>query len=64
MGQVRVGERPYRGRPRQPRPGGEIDEPPVHLAVKPPEGEDASELAAWAVLANLLLNLDEMITKG
>jgi hypothetical protein len=31
---------------------------------KLPEGADASELAAWTVLANLLLNLDEMITKG
>jgi len=29
-----------------------------------PEGADASELAAWTVLANVLLNLDEMITKG
>jgi hypothetical protein len=31
---------------------------------KPPEGLDISELAAWTVVANVLLNLDEMITKG
>jgi hypothetical protein len=31
---------------------------------QPPEGMDVSELAAWTVVANVLLNLDEMITKG
>ncbi len=30
----------------------------------PPKGMDAAELAAWTVVANVLLNLDEMITKG
>jgi hypothetical protein len=29
-----------------------------------PPGVDAAELAAWTVLANVLLNLDETITKG
>ena len=29
-----------------------------------PEGMDVAELAAWTVVANVLLNLDEMITKG
>ena len=30
-----------------------------------PSGEmDLAELAAWTVVANVLLNLDEMITKG
>ena len=28
------------------------------------EGADAAELAAWTVVGNVLLNLDEMITKG
>ncbi|MDB6031196.1 MAG: hypothetical protein JWM16_1534, partial [Verrucomicrobiales bacterium] len=31
---------------------------------KAPSGTDLSELAAWTVVANVLLNLDEMITKG
>jgi mono/diheme cytochrome c family protein len=31
---------------------------------KPTEETDAAELAAWVVVANVLLNLDEMITKG
>lgn len=31
---------------------------------KAPAGADVSELAAWTVVANVLLNLDEMITKG
>jgi hypothetical protein len=31
---------------------------------KAPEGMDISELAAWTVVANVLLNLDETITKG
>lgn len=31
---------------------------------KAPEGMDLAELAAWTVVANVLLNLDEMITKG
>jgi len=30
----------------------------------PPDGLDISELAAWTVVANVLLNLDEIITKG
>ena len=29
-----------------------------------PEGMDVHELAAWTVVANVLLNLDETITKG
>src|SRR5262249_51120446 len=29
-----------------------------------PEDVDAAELAAWTVIANVLLNLDETITKG
>ncbi|HEY0454763.1 MAG TPA: DUF1553 domain-containing protein, partial [Verrucomicrobiae bacterium] len=29
-----------------------------------PTGTNAAELAAWTVVANVLLNLDEMITKG
>jgi hypothetical protein len=29
-----------------------------------PHGMDAGELAAWTVVANVLLNLDEVITKG
>jgi hypothetical protein len=31
---------------------------------KPPEGMGMAELAAWTVVANVLLNMDEMITKG
>jgi mono/diheme cytochrome c family protein len=31
---------------------------------KPPEGVSAEKLAAWTVVANVLLNLDETITKG
>ena len=31
---------------------------------KPPEGMGVAGLAAWTVVANVLLNLDEMITKG
>ncbi|MBI4661930.1 MAG: DUF1553 domain-containing protein [Verrucomicrobia bacterium] len=31
---------------------------------KAPEGFDVCELAAWTVVANVLLNLDETITKG
>lgn len=30
----------------------------------PPAGVDTAELAAWTVVANVLLNLDETITKG
>jgi mono/diheme cytochrome c family protein len=30
----------------------------------PPAGMDVAELAAWTVVANVLLNLDETITKG
>ncbi len=33
-------------------------------AGAPPAGVDAAELAAWTVVANVLLNLDETITKG
>ena len=29
-----------------------------------PKGADAAELAAWTVVANVLLNMDETITKG
>ena len=29
-----------------------------------PAGLDRAQLAAWADVANLLLNLDEMVTKG
>jgi hypothetical protein len=29
-----------------------------------PQGIEAAELAAWTVVANVLLNLDEVITKG
>jgi hypothetical protein len=32
--------------------------------LKPDDKLDASELAAWAMIANLLLNLDEVINKG
>jgi len=32
--------------------------------AKAPEGFDVCELAAWTVVANVLLNLDETITKG
>jgi hypothetical protein len=31
---------------------------------KADEKLDAAELAAWTLVANLLLNLDEMVTKG
>jgi hypothetical protein len=31
---------------------------------KPTESCDMAELAAWTVVSNVLLNLDEMITKG
>jgi hypothetical protein len=31
---------------------------------EPPAGMDVAELAAWTVIANVLLNLDETITKG
>jgi hypothetical protein len=30
----------------------------------PPRELDAAELAAWTVVANVLLNLDETVTKG
>jgi hypothetical protein len=30
----------------------------------PPSEMDAAELAAWTVVANVLLNLDETVTKG
>ena len=29
-----------------------------------PEGGDAVELAAWTVVANVLLNMDAFLTKG
>jgi hypothetical protein len=28
-----------------------------------PEGQDVAELAAWTVVSNVLLNLDEMLMK-
>ena len=31
---------------------------------KPKEGLDASELAAWTMLASTILNLDEVLNKG
>ena len=31
---------------------------------QPPIGSDVAELAAWVVVANVLLNLDETVTKG
>jgi hypothetical protein len=31
---------------------------------EPPRGIDTAELAAWTVVANVLLNLDETVTKG
>jgi len=31
---------------------------------QPPEGVGVEKLAAWTVVANVLLNLDETITKG
>jgi hypothetical protein len=38
------------------------------MATKPlgplPPGADPAELAAWAVVANVLLNLDAVLTKG
>jgi hypothetical protein len=33
-------------------------------ALPVPAGVDAAELAAWTVVANVLLNLDELVTKG
>ena len=32
--------------------------------LDPAKDLDAAELAAWTVVANVLLNLDETITKG
>jgi hypothetical protein len=29
-----------------------------------PSGVDAAEVAAWTIVSNVLLNLDEMVTKG
>ena len=38
------------------------------LATEPlgplPEGQDAAELAAWTTVANILLNLDGVLTRG
>jgi hypothetical protein len=31
---------------------------------EPPKEMDSAELAAWTVVANVLLNLDETVTKG
>lgn len=37
----------------------------IHVgASRPPSGVDVAELAAWTVVANTLLNLDEALTKG
>jgi hypothetical protein len=36
----------------------------THPLGPPAPGQDLSELAAWTVVANVLLNLDEMVTKG
>jgi hypothetical protein len=39
-----------------------------HMATDPlgpaPDGSDLAELAAWTVVANVLLNLDAVLTKG
>ncbi len=41
---------------------------PANLATEPlgplPEGMDPAELAAWTTVANMLLNLDGVLTKG
>ena len=34
------------------------------LLGAPPTGSDVAVLAAWTVVANVLLNLDEVLTKG
>jgi hypothetical protein len=34
------------------------------MAASAPGTADSAELAAWTVVANVLLNLDEAITKG
>jgi hypothetical protein len=48
----------FRGRPEEAR----------KMATEPlgalPDGADAAELAAWTVVANTLLNLDAVLTKG
>jgi len=31
---------------------------------KPDDSLDPAELAAWTMIANLVLNLDELVTKG
>jgi len=36
----------------------------VPLVAADAKGADAAELAAWSVVANVLLNMDETITKG
>jgi hypothetical protein len=35
-----------------------------HGGLALPAGADAAEVAAWTVVANVLLNLDETITRG
>ena len=34
------------------------------LLGAPPKGSDVADLAAWTVVSNVLLNLDEVLTKG
>ena len=40
----------------------------MQIATEPigplPDGADAAEMAAWTVVANVLLNLDGVLTKG
>jgi hypothetical protein len=35
-----------------------------HGETKPPESADPGELAAWTLVANMLLNLDETLTRN
>ena len=53
--------------PEEPRQG-EAAEAALALATDPlgplPPGMEAAELAAWTAVANVLLNLDGVLTKG